>query len=220
MKKLRQKLYRYRFEILCVILALLLLQTAVYWKNHPDSPYVTQMLLFFSLGASAVTLYLLLRLLWRSKWAKAVASAARAVLAGASALFVKLLDKWNASKWNIFGRRRGYVGGNTTVTFDFFTGEPKKAKKIKPPKWKHMQTEREKLGYLYYHLIVSLLKRGFCAKRTDTPSELKRRAEQAERAEPETRVFDLYIGARYDERAVLKEKELDELKETLFKKKS
>ena len=217
MKKLRKKLFDYRFEILCVILGALLLQTAIYWKNHRDSPYVTQMLLFFSLGASAVTLYLLLRLLWRLKWAKAIASVARAVLAGASALFVKLLDKWNASKWNIFGRRRGYVGGNTTVTFDFFSGQERKEKKIKPPKWKHMQTEREKLGYLYFHLVTSCLKRGLRAKRTDTPSEIKSRTESA--TPPETRVFDLYIGARYDERVPLQEKELDTLKETLFKKK-
>lgn len=217
MKKLKQKLFSLRFELLSFALVCLILQIAVYWKNHRDTSYVAQMILFVSLVAACVTLYVLARMIWRNKWLKRVEALAKAIGARASALLVKLLDKWNNSKWNIFARRRGYVGGNTTVTFDFFSSEKQKPKRIKPPKWKQMQTEREKLGYLYFHLITSYLKRGFHARHTDTPSELKRRADTA--TPPETRVFDLYIGARYDERAALQEKELDGLKETLFKKK-
>lgn len=217
MKKLKQKLFSIRFELICLVLAYLILQIAVYWKNHRDAPYTAQMILFVSLVAACVTLYLLVRMIWRNKWLQRVEALAKAISARASAFLVKLLDKWNNSKWNIFARRRGYVGGSTTVTFDFFSGEKQKPKKIKPPKWKHMQTEREKLGYLYFHLITTYLKRGFHARHADTPSELKRRADSA--TPPETRVFDLYIGARYDERAELQEKELDGLKETLFKKK-
>jgi len=217
MKKIKQKLFSLRFELLSFALVCLILQIAVYWKNHRDTSYVAQMILFVSLVAACVTLYVLARMIWRNKWLKRVEALAKAIGARASALLVKLLDKWNNSKWNIFARRRGYVGGNTTVTFDFFSGEKQKPKKIKPPKWKQMQTEREKLGYLYFHLITSYLKRGFHARHTDTPSELKRRADSA--TPPETRVFDLYIGARYDERADLQEQELDGLKEMLFKKK-
>ena len=92
----------------------------MYWKAHRDMNDALQMILFASLVAACVTLYLLLRLLWRTKWLKTITGIARAIGAGFSALMVKLLDKWNNSKWNIFARRRGYVGGNTTVTFDFF----------------------------------------------------------------------------------------------------
>lgn len=217
MKKLKQKLFSIRFELLSIALVCLILQIAVYWKNHRDAPYAAQMIMLVSLVASCVTLYVLVRMIWRNKWLQRVEALAKAIGARASAFLVKLLDKWNNSRWNIFARRRGYVGGNTTVTFDFFSGEKQKPKKIKPPKWKQMQTEREKLGYLYFHLITSYLKRGLPAKRTDTPSEIKERTESTP---PEERVFDLYIDARYDERAPLKEQELDGLKETLFKKKS
>ncbi len=217
MKKLKQKLVAHRLELLSLVLVYLILQIAVYWKDHRDAPYIAQMILFVSLIAACVTLYGLVRLLWRVKWLKRIETLAKAIGARASALLVRLLDKWNNSRWNIFARRRGYVGGNTTVTFDFFSGGNQKEKKIKPPKWKHMQTEREKLGYLYFHLITSHLKRGLHAKRTDTPSEIKSRTESTP---PEERVFDLYIDARYDERAPLEEQELDGLKETLFKKKS
>ncbi len=216
MKKWFKKLYGVRLEILCLVLVGLILQIALYWRALRDAAYAVQAILFVSLVLAVVTLYLLLRLLWRAKWLKKVAGIAKAIGAGVSSLLVRLLDKWNASKWNIFARRRGFVSGNTTVTFDFFANRERKENKIKPPKWKHMQTEREKLGYLYFHLITSYLKRGLHAKRTDTPSEIKARTESTP---PEERVFDLYIDARYDERAELQEKELDGLKETLFKKK-
>lgn len=216
-KKLRKKLNGIRFEVLCLALVGLILQISLYWRAYRDATYAVQAILLFSLVLAVITLYLLLRLLWRTKWKKTVAHIAKAIAAGASALMVRLLDRWNASRWNIFARRRGFVSGNTTVTFDFFSGQERKEKKIKPPKWKHMQTEREKLGYLYFHLITSHVKRGLHARCSDTPSELKERTVSAP---PEERVFDLYIGARYDERVPLQEKELDGLKETLFKKKN
>ena len=76
-----------------------------------------------------------------------------------------------------------------------------------------METARQKLGYLYYHLITRRLKEGMPAKSADTPLELQRRRENAP---PEEQLFDLYVSVRYDERAELSEEELDELKKTLF----
>ena len=147
----------------------------------------------------------------KKKWAEALAERAKKLFARASMLLMKLLEKFDGVA-RLFRRNRSVMGGTTSYSFDFSTPEKKK-KAPKPPKWKQMETARQKLGYLYYHLITRRLKEGMAASSADTPLELKNRRENLP---PEEQLFDLYVSARYDERAELSEAELETLNKTLF----
>lgn len=209
-----KRLKRFRTELLFLLLSTVLALILVYWNEHRPQNFAVQSVLLALCLANGIALYRLFILLWK-KWQKKLTANLKRLFAGASMLLMKLLDKWEAVKSRFTGKRKHTIFGKTTVTFDF-AGEPRTPKPPKPPKWKNMQTDRQKLGYLYYHLITRRIKRGMSARPTDTPAELKTRAVNQP---PEEQLFDLYIDARYDERVPLEEAELSKLKETLFGKK-
>ena len=172
---------------------------------------IATFLLFFA--DSAVMIPLLRRL--HKKWKAKTDAALKRFFASASLLIMRLAEKLEKYT-RFFRRRKNTVYGKTTYSFDFSAPEKQKKKPPKPPKWKQMETARQKLGYLYYHLITARIKSGMHAKSTDTPLDLKHRQTNLP---DEERVFDLYLDARYDERTELAEEELDGLKATLFGRK-
>lgn len=203
-----------RLELLFLLLAAFLCLLLSYWQDNRPSSYAMQAVLLVLCIADALALYRLFIII-RRKRRDQIAFALKRLFAKAALLLMKLLDRWQTVKNFITGSGKYTLSGKTSVTFDF-TAETRKQKPPKPPKWKNMQTGRQKLGYLYYHLITRRMKRGMPARAADTPAELKTRAVNQP---AEERLFDLYIGARYDERVPLEETELLELKESLFGKK-
>lgn len=190
---------------------LLFVTAAGYWiERYQTMPYSLQACFALFCIADGLVIWRLYRKL-KKKWSEALAERAKKLFARASMLLMKLLEKFDGVA-RLFRRNRTTMGGTTSYAFDFSTPEKKK-KAPKPPKWKQMETARQKLGYLYYHLITRRLKEGMPAKSADTPLELQRRRENLP---PEEQLFDLYVSTRYDERAELSEEELDELKKTLF----
>lgn len=182
-----------------------------YWMGHYKTlSYLVQGVLALVCLADVLVIRKLYKRL-KKKWKEALTKRAKKLFARASMLLMKLMEKFDGVL-RLFRRNRTVMGGKTTYSFDFSTPEKKK-KPPKAPKWKQMETNRQKLGYLYYHLITRRLKEGMPAKSADTPLELQRRRENAP---PEEQLFDLYVSTRYDERAKLSESELDELKKTLF----
>ena len=176
--------------------------------------YGLQIAVFLAFLASSAVLIPLLRRL-RRKWKEKTDAALKKLFASAALLFMRLAEKLEKYT-RFFRRRKNTVYGKTSYSFDFSTPEKQKKKPPKPPKWKQMESARQKLGYLYYHLITARIKGGMHAKSTDTPLDLKNRQTNLP---DEERVFDLYLDARYDERAELEEAELDGLKATLFGRK-
>lgn len=182
-----------------------------FWMGHYKTlSYPVQGVLAAVCLADGFVIWKLYRRL-KKKWKEALTERAKKLFARASMLLMKLMERFDGVL-RLFRRNRTVMGGKTTYSFDFSAPEKKK-KPPKAPKWKQMETARQKLGYLYYHLITRRLKEGMPAKSADTPLELQHRRENAP---PEEQLFDLYVSARYDERAELSEDELDELKKTLF----
>ncbi|MBQ8324116.1 MAG: hypothetical protein IJX82_03085 [Clostridia bacterium] len=208
MSKFFKKHYQ---SFLLTVLLLLFTAAAGYWMEHYQTlSYPAQGLLALACLADGFLVWKLYRRL-KKKWKDALAERAKKLFARASMLLMKLMEKFDGV-FRLFRRRSTLLGGKTTVSFDFSAPEKKK-KPPKAPKWKQMETARQKLGYLYYHLITRRLKEGMPAGSSDTPLELQHRRENLP---PEEQLFDLYVSARYDERAELSEAELDELKKTLF----
>lgn len=210
MKKLKQLLPELIFLILLTLWTFLL-GCMIKREMLPYGWQIAVFLLF--LADTAVMIPLLRRL--HKKWKEKTDAALKRLFASAALMFMRLAEKLEKYT-RFFRRRKNTVYGKTTYSFDFSAPEKQKKKPPKPPKWKQMETARQKLGYLYYHLITARIKGGMHAKSTDTPLDLKHRQTNLP---DEERVFDLYLDARYDERAELAEEELDGLKATLFGRK-
>lgn len=210
MKKLKQFLPEMLFFALLALWTFLL----GCMIRREELSYGWQIATFLLFLADSAVMIPLLRRLHR-KWKAKTDAALKRFFASASLLIMRLAEKLEKYT-RIFRRKKNTVYGKTSYSFDFSTPEKQKKKPPKPPKWKQMETARQKLGYLYYHLITARIKGGMHAKSTDTPLDLKHRQPNLP---DEERVFDLYLDARYDERAELEEQELDGLKATLFGRK-
>lgn len=181
----------------------------VYCYYDPQNPYVQ---MAFAVAAAIVIFFLfrIMRRLWNKQFKSAVGRGIKRLFNKIAGIVVRYADKISF----YFGKGN-VVGGETTVRFDYsvFKARKNKPERFKPPKWKDMNTTREKLGFLYYKLITLRIKNGMEACPQDTPSELKVRQENSENEE---KLFDIYITARYDERATVDEQEILDLKERLF----
>lgn len=196
---------KYGWEILCVLSAILILGIGVYWAGHqPTDPPV-----LFGLNVGIILCAVLFVIsfirLWRTKWKTAIASGLRKLLVGIATLFVAIVEKWNENA-NVNDR----LGGTTSVSFDFSPLEKEEKKAHKLPKWKHLQTDRERLRFLYRAMMTERVKKGALVYSDETPTELKQKQENEAHEEE---LFDLYISCRYDERQQPSEETLQQLKE-------
>lgn len=82
-------------------------------------------------------------------------------------------------------------------------------------RWRDLQTNAEKIRYLYIKFVVKLIKGGFKYKPVMTPAEMKKELNLTD--EPE-KLFNLYIGARYSGGAIDITDEDVEMSEKLIKK--
>lgn len=82
-------------------------------------------------------------------------------------------------------------------------------------RWRDLQTNAEKIRYLYIKFVVKLIKGGFKYKPVMTPAEIKKELKLTD--EPE-KLFNLYIGARYSGGAIDITDEDVEMSEKLIKK--
>lgn len=167
---------------------------------------------FFAVICTIVVLALLfslLKSLWRLKWRRAFVVAAQSLFRYAASFFLKIAERFS----QLLGiDRKTVVHGKTVVTYYGHMGGEKKKAARKAVKWKHLETPRERLGFLYRYMISRRMSEGLVAHPSDTPAELKERGscsiEQDE-------LFDLYIDARYDERYRVSEAQVDRLKQRL-----
>ena len=182
------------------------------WSNHP--PKTNNEKIFLTAGAvvSFLVLLILLRQLWKKKWKYAFAQATQQLWAKAGKLFSGAFERF-AKKWNLGGAgRQTTLLGKTTVRFDFGTAEKATKRAAKHPKWKNLQTDQERLGFLYRRMITEKIKSGTRVYASDTPSEAKARSVNSE---PENVLFDCYTHIRYDERAVPSPQQILSMKNSL-----
>ena len=194
-----KKIWEYWREIGCVFAVTLFSYFLLLWSNDPPKTNNERFLLSAGAVASFLVLLVLLRQLWRKKWKYAFAQATQQLWTQAAKLFSRAFEHF-AKKWNLSGGgRQTTLFGKTTVRFDFGMAEKTGKRSAKLPKWKNLQTDRERLGFLYRRMITEKIKAGTRVYASDTPSEARARSVNSE---SENALFDCYTHIRYDERAV------------------
>lgn len=207
MKNIIEALRRLWREICCVFLLTFLIYSFYIWhRETPEDLYAAWLLLATNLLELAL-LFRLIISLWKRKWKKHFARGTQRLLSALTRFISAFFDKYIA-KWLGQRRPQNIISGSSRITLDTITFEPKPQRK-KQVKWKNLKDDRQRLGFLYRHMITAKLRAGDAAFPHDTPSEIRNRAENLPHEE---RVFDLYVRFRYDERAELSEYEIAELK--------
>jgi len=185
--------------------------TVITVKNPPKTSFGRFIIIVLALAAFTAFAWLL-RELWRIKWKKRFARGAQGVIEKLTAFFMRLTEKI-LQKYNIGGKRgKNVLSGNTKVTFDSDIFENKIPTRHKRVKWKNLQSDRERLGFLYRQMINAKIKTGIRVYASDTPSEL---LDRTQNNEAEKELFELYIDMRYDDRAIISADRVTEIKERL-----
>ena len=176
---------------------------------RPEDMYLRS-LMFIAIIATAALGAWLIRLLWIAKWRASTAKAMQKVFGRIQSFFERFADRLG------WGRKgKSILAGKTTVIFDrkFENGEAQATAYVtKPPKWKQLESDRDRMRYLYRKMIGGKIKRGVRIYSADTPSEVELKTEKTQ---AEQELFDIYISCRYDERKSPKASEIQELKREL-----
>lgn len=204
MKKLKQ----YGFEILLGILGTLFAAMLLYLLIVMPEDVMTRGLLMFYMLFDGIAIYFVFRKLWRTKWRYRVMPHVQRAMEKLARVF-KIIRK----KLGIPERREQTVlKGKSKIFFDIkqTAGQTKKAKK--PSAWKNMQSDKERLGYLYKCVIDSNISHGTPIYSSETPSEIRGKKEYLD---IENQIFDLYVENRYKEDVTLDRDALEDLKKEI-----
>lgn len=198
------KSYRYFSEILILLLIVALLFMLTQSPRDPLISLIHKILII----ADILLILGTLRKLWREKWRKAVAKKAHEVIVRVIELVLRVSERFN-----ITGRRKNVILGKTKVEFNFERAEKQREQRGRGKKWRHLESSREKLRYIYRRSISEKVKHGEHIYPQETPSELR---ERESNSEGEREMLDLYVTYRYDERHEPDEKAVSDLKEKYF----
>lgn len=162
----------------------------------------------FGMLFDAILLYFVLRRLWRRKWRYRVMPAVQKAFSELARMFKIFRAKLGLEEKNT----KTVLRGKVTVSFDakLPSSQAKRAKKAQG--WGSLQTDRERLGYLYRRMIDQNINRGLPVFSSETPSEIK---EKKDYKDCEYRIFDLYVANRYKGDVALDREDLNDLKKDL-----
>ncbi|MBE6578007.1 MAG: hypothetical protein E7653_07740 [Ruminococcaceae bacterium] len=198
---------KYWREAICVAEISLFAQLAVWLVDQKAESSFARFVLVTLIFADFFALLCTLRALWRKKWRQKAVKAARRLIIGASRFVIRLLEKWNIGK----SKSSGSLSAKSVITFDGVSLD-REHKKARKRKWKHMQTDRERVGFLYRYMITERIKGGLRATAHDTPKEL---CDMGKNTSVEQELFELYISTRYDERTAPEQQRVERIKNGL-----
>ena len=209
LRKIRSFFEEYWCECAATVSFSILCHLAVRFIIDRPSTSLGRFLFFSVIIADIVLTLLFLRILWLKKWKSALAKASQKAFETLSRWVLKLIDRI----FERFGLRSNQtiIKGKTEVIFDSVDGGRLDRRK-KAKRWKHMESDRERLRFLYGSMITHRIKEGKRARSSDTPLEL---CEREENTHTEEELFTLYIDARYDDRTEVKEETVMSLKRRL-----
>ena len=200
-----KKLYKFRYEILLALLSALFVNSLII---RPSTEIGTQIKLIGSVILLLLVL-LVLRKLYRLKWRRAMVSGLQKLMVAISKVFRGLLDKWGLSS-----KQQNVITGDTKVFFNLSEIRRQKKKASQKAKsWKHLTTQRERLGFLYKKSINLRVKHGERIYSSHTPEEIKQNANDSD---CDYTLIELYGKYRYDERKEPDGKLVASIKEELF----
>lgn len=196
--------YRYKFELLILLLVVALLFMLTQSPRDPLVSLIHKLLII----ADVLLILGTLRRLWREKWRKFVAKKAHEVILRVVEFFIRVSDRLNLAS-----RRKNVISGKTKVEFNFERAEKQRDQRARGKRWKHLESPREKLRYIYRQTLSNKIKHGGRIYAQDTPSEL---AKSEDIGEGERELMLLYATYRYDERREPDDKAVADLKEKYF----
>ncbi len=204
MKQIR----KYGYEILASLLGVAFVTMLLYLVTVKPEDLTTRGTVMFGLFFDGIAIYFVLRKLWRTKWRYRVMPSVQKVfekIARVFRIFRAKLGLERADKGTV-------LKGKTTISFDTkpLFAQTKRAKK--PQGWKSLQTDRERLGYLYRRMIDTNINQGLPVFSSETPSEIKNKKDYRD---CENQIFDLYVANRYKDDVTLDQESLDDLKKEL-----
>lgn len=204
---------KYGYEILASILGVAFVTMLAYLLIVKPEDLMTRGTVMFMMLFDAIAAYYVLRKLWRTKWRYRV-------MPSLQKAFEKI-----ARTIRIFRQKLGIpekepktvLRGKATISFD---AKPiyEQAKRIKKPKgWKSLQTDRERLGYLYKRMIDTNIHQGVPIFSSETPTEIR---DKKDYRDHENQIFDLYVANRYKNDVTVDRTVLDDLKKEMKNAKS
>ena len=196
-------------EALLTVLLMGAVSLVYYWTvDRPDGVYEQSFMLLGVIGCLVGSFYLV-KSLWRDKWRKVATRSLQRVFARLQRFFERFADRIGIKRVN-----KSVLGGKTTVILH--RTEEREAvsagRSAKPPKWKHLANERERMRYIYRQMISGKLKRGARIFACDTPCEIM---EKQENTSSEEALLEIYVEHRYDERSQPDGEEIERLKKEL-----
>jgi hypothetical protein len=203
-----RQIRKYFFEILAGVLGIAFVVMLLYIVIVMPEDLMTRGTVMFALFFDGIALYFVFRKLWRTKWRYRV-------LPFVQKGFEKLARwlKIVAKKLGIKEKApQTVLGGKSKIFFDGKL-ESEQTKRTKKPKgWKAMQSDKERLGYLYKHVVSTNISQGLPVFASETPSEIK---EKKVYRDIENQIFDLYVENRYKDDVNLDADALEDLKKDL-----
>lgn len=205
-----KRILDYWREIAATCVATVLAALIGWWARKTPQTSLGRFVCVGGMLLCCYILWRLLRSLWREKWSaffeRLVDRALEKIARGMSRFFNFLCRKFGVNR----KQRDRTIGGKTKITFDTHLFEREEKKGKKNLKWKHMETDRQRLGYLYRHMIRQKIRGGTAVYRYETPEEVRVRCENREEEEE---LLAFYPDLRYDDRREVDEKRIEEFRE-------
>ena len=199
---------KYGYEILAGLLGIAFATMLLYLLIVKLEDLNTRGTVMFGLLFDAVAIYYVLRKLWRTKWRYRLMPVLQKALEKITRVF-----KIFRAKLGLERTDKGTVlKGKTTISFDEKPLFMQTRRTKKPQEWKSLQTDRERLGYLYRRMIDSNIRQGLPVFSSETPTEIKRKKDYRD---CENQIFDLYVANRYKGEVTLNRESLNNLKKEL-----
>ena len=127
---------------------------------------------------------------WRRRTATRLRELSRKILKRISERVLQVLERWQSRR----GRGAGdLLGGRTRIEYDLFGH--RRRRREKRSSWKQLESEQERIRWLYAGMIESRLRRGHHIRPSDTPDRIAAR-EDTEEAECE--LIGMYTDCRYN----------------------
>lgn len=167
--------------------------TRRYWGEPPESR-VAEIALGMTAMISGFALVILVWRLsrkWREQTRERVRAFSRRLLRRISEHVMQILEKWQRK----YGKGADdLLGGRTRMEFDLY-GDRTRRGKHRRVAWKQLESERERLRWLYAGMIESRLKRGAHIRPSETPAQI---AGHQDTTPEQSELIGLYETYRYD----------------------
>ena len=204
MKQLR----KYGYEILLSLLGVAFGTMLLYLLLVMPEDLTTRGTVMFGMFFDGIAIYFVLRKLWRTKWRYRVMPKVQKILEKAARIFKIVRQKLGIPE----RRQQTVLRGKSKIFFDVKQTDTQTKRHKKQSAWKNLQTDKERLGYLYKRMIDTNINQGMPIYAHETPSEIK---DKKEYQAVENQIFDLYVENRYKGEVTLNRAVLDDLKKEI-----